>query len=100
MAKTIRDGYYLTASPADGIHTNAGILRGFLISNNSAAAIATVTFFDNTTATGTVLATIHLGAGQNPFYVMFPRDHAPRFTTGLSATLANATVSVWSVDFG
>jgi hypothetical protein len=100
LAKTILDGYNLTASPADGIHTNAGILRGFLVCNNSAAAIATLTLYDNTTATGTVLATIHLGAGQNPFYVMFPRDHAPRFTTGLSATFANATVLIWSVDFG
>jgi hypothetical protein len=99
MAKTTRDGYNLASSPADGIHTNAGILRGFLICVNSLSAMATVTFYDAKTATGTVLAVITLGPAQNPYYVMFPRDHAPRFTVGLSATFTNATVLVWSVDF-
>jgi hypothetical protein len=99
MAKVIRDGYFSSSSPDDGIHTGEGILRGFLICNTRDADLATVIFYDNTTATGTILAELHLGPSQTPCYIMFPRDHAPRFSTGLSLTFTNATVSLWSVGF-
>ena len=100
MAKVIRDGYHPTSSPANAIHTGRGMLRGFLICPADLSAFGQVTFYDNTTATGTVLLSLDLPAAGAPFYVQFPRDHAPRFSTGLSLTLSNATVTFWSLDFG
>jgi hypothetical protein len=99
MAQVIRDGYYLPSTPANAIHTGAGALRGFLISNNSASSLATVTFFDNTTATGSILLTVNVPASTQPYYIMFPRDHAPRFTVGLSATFTFSAVAVWSINW-
>lgn len=99
MAKTTLDGYYTATTPDNAIHSKAGILRGFLINATSNSAVCTVTFYDNTTATGTVLLTVDVH-GTSPFYVMFPRDFAIRFTTGLSLTLSNATAVIWSEDWG
>jgi len=98
MAKTIKDGAYYSSS-TNGIHEKAGVLRGFLISASSASTVGTVTFSDNTTQTGTVLMTVDVH-GRSPCYIMFPRDAAPRFSTGLSVTLANCTPNLGSLDFG
>ena len=99
MAKVIRDGYHPTSSPANAIHTGRGMLRGFLICPADLSAFGQVTFYDNTTATGTVLADVYIGPSQMPFYVMFPRDHAIRFDTGLSLTYTKCTVHLWSLNF-
>ena len=45
------------------------------------------------------LIEIYLPPAADPLYIMFPRDHAPRFSTGLSITFTNAAINLWSVGF-
>ena len=98
MAKTIKDGAYYSSS-TNAIHSNAGMLRGILVSATSSSTIGTVTIYDSLTQVGTIMMSIDVH-GVSPFYVQFPRDHAPRFANGLSVTLANCTINLWSLDFG
>jgi hypothetical protein len=77
--------------------SNPGRLQGFLISH-AQASIQTVTFYDATTAYGTILAIIHLAPEGTPHYLMLPRDKALEFDTGLSATYTNCEVLVWAVE--
>jgi hypothetical protein len=97
MATTNYNGKYIAAGGGNLlVHTGAGRLLGMLISSANAAA-QTVTFYDNTSATGAVLLAVDLPAGARPFYVRFPRAEAPAFANGLFVVPNNANVTLWAV---
>lgn len=83
---------------AANIISGRGVLRGFLVSHDQ-ATVQTLTFYDNTAASGTVLLAIHVAPEQCPFYVMWPRRDAIPFETGLSYSGANFELVVWAVAF-
>ena len=87
-------GKRVTAAP---IITGAGLLHGFLISH-AQATVQTVTFYDNTAASGTVLLTAYIAPERNPTFILFPRRYSIPFTTGLSATYTNCELSIWATD--
>jgi hypothetical protein len=100
MAKTIHNGYFLAAGGSSAtLHSAAGRLLGFLISHTQ-TSIQTVTFYDNTAASGTVILTVDVSHNETPRYTTFPRDAAIPFSTGLHVAQGNCNVAVWSVDHG
>ena len=100
MAKTIQTAYFLASGGSTAtLHSAAGRLLGFLISHTQ-TTIQTVTFYDNTAASGTVLLVVDVSHNETPAYIMFPRDAAPAFSTGLHVNQGNCNVAVWSVDHG
>ena len=100
MAKTIHMGYFLAAGGSTAtLHTAAGRLLAFLISHTN-AAVQTVTFYDNTAASGTIILQVDVHPNESPTYVEFHRDAGIPFSTGLHINQGNCNVSVWSVDHG
>ena len=87
-------GKRVTAAP---IITGSGLLHGFLVSHNQ-ATVQTLTFYDNTAASGTVLLTAYIAPEVNPVFILWPRRHSVPFTTGLSATYTNCELNVWATD--
>jgi hypothetical protein len=100
MAKTMYDGTVATQAGAPTI-TGAGRLLGFMLSH-AQAGVQTVTFYDNTAASGTVLLTVSIDPTESPFFVYFPRDQGIPFTTGLSVndSGANVAIAIWAIGFG
>lgn len=94
MAKT---NYFGTRPSAANIITGAGHLRGFLVSHDQ-AAVQTLTFYDNTAASGTVLLIVYIAPERNPIRIMFARADAIVFSTGLSYAAPNCEIAVWAVD--
>lgn len=77
-----------TGTTTNGIKSGAGILHKLIV--NTMVASATITVFDNTTATGTKIGTITLPStitGDQPFTLIY--DLA--FATGLSIITSGAT---------
>ena len=100
MAKTIRTGYYLAAGGSTAtLHSAAGRLLAFLISH-AQATVQTVTFYDNTAASGTVILAVHIDPTESPAYIRFDRENGIPFSTGLHVNQGNCAISVWSVDHG
>ena len=75
------------------VHAGKGRLLGYMISHNESTN-QEVTFYDNTTATGTVLAKVIVAPDQSPFFVRFEEPQS--FTTGLTVHPGNCEVSVWA----
>ena len=94
MPKTMIRGSCHTAAAT--VHTGAGVLLGLLISHAQVTAQA-VTLYDNTAASGTVLLIVIVAPERSPFYVTFPRDLAPAFTTGLHVAPGNCAVAIWGM---
>ena len=100
MAKTIYNGGFLVAGGGSTtLHSAAGRLLAFLISHNQATA-QTVTFYDNTAASGTTILVVMVDPTQSPVYIEFERNAGIAFSTGLHVAQGNCNVSVWSVDYG
>ena len=100
MAKTIYNGGFLVAGGGSTtIHTTAGRLLGFLISH-AQATVQTVTFYDNTAASGTVILAVAVDPTQSPVHIRFERNAGIRFSNGLHVAQGNCHVSIWSVDHG
>jgi hypothetical protein len=101
MAKTIRSGYFLTSGAGGAtLHSAAGRLLGFLVSHSLGTA-QVVQFYDATAATpGTQILILSINSAQSPYFVMFPRDQAIPFSTGLHVANGSCDVNVWSVDHG
>jgi hypothetical protein len=79
------------------IVTGQGILTGIIASVSAASSQATLTCYDNTSASGTVLFQIELYSDAGPYVLFFSDRFAPRFTTGLYLALdANLAVVVWA----
>lgn len=80
--------------PAGGgavtLHTGSGRVLAYLISHAQATA-QTVTVYDNTAASGTILNRIHIAPEQCPIYIRFSQTSEDQekaytvpFTTGLT----------------
>ena len=87
-------GKRVTAAP---IITGKGLLHGLLVSHAEEDP-QTVTIYDNTAASGTVLLVLYVAREQCPALLLFPRREAIPFTTGLSATYTNCELAVWATD--
>jgi hypothetical protein len=73
-----------------------GVLTGLVASVAAADTQATLTCYDNTTGSGTIIFQVEVHSNQ-PFVVFFSDRFAPRFATGLYLTLdSNLTVVVWA----
>lgn len=90
--------YIGTRLTAANLITGSGILRAFLVSHVHKTDVHTLTFYDNTAASGTVLIAIHIQPLTLPFFLKWSRDDALRFSTGLSATYSDLEVNVWAVQ--
>lgn len=105
MAKTIINGGFISATYTGGlsnpIHSAAGVLRGFLISHDQ-ASVQTVIFYDCTgsPSPGDELLVVDVAPEASPFFVMFAREDAIPFTTGLRVSSSYCQTAVWSVDHG
>jgi hypothetical protein len=100
VARTLSAGSFIAAGGgAVTVHTGRGRLRGLLLSH-AQAAVQTVTIYDNTAASGTVLLRLHLAPELSPWFLMFPEVHAPTFSTGLTVDPgANIDLAVWCVGY-
>ena len=85
-------------SPPAVIISGAGKLLGFMVSH-AQATVQTLTFYDNVTASGTVLLQLYIDPGQCPYYIQFPRQLPLEFSPGLSAAYTNCDLSIWAVDY-
>ena len=83
---------------AKKLHTGFGQLTSYLISHKEAAA-QTVTFYDNTTANGTMIHRVHVAPEQSPVFVRFGKEDGIVFSTGLMVDPGNCDVAVWSVSY-
>ena len=90
---TVYSGHRPTAA---NIITGAGVLRGFLVSTAQTTP-QTVTLYDNTAASGTILAVVYLNPAQSPFFLMLDRHDRLAFATGLSYAGANCELLIWAV---
>jgi hypothetical protein len=89
---------------ANPIHSHAGRLIAFLVSN-SLTTIETITFYDATSVPAPAdneILVMHVNPLRSPIYVQFPRDQAIPFSTGLCVACTNTAldVHIWSVDYG
>ena len=79
------------------IITGRGVLNGIVASVTAADSQATLTAYDNTAASGTIVFQVAVFSGQAPLVLFFPDRFAPRFSTGLYLALdANLAVVVWA----
>ena len=79
------------------IVTGKGILSGIVATVTAASSQATLTCYDNTSATGTIIFQVELYSDQEPLAIFFSDRFAPRFTTGLYLALdANLAVVIWA----
>lgn len=81
------------------IASGKGILKGIVACVSAASSQATITCYDNTAASGTIIFQVELYAGGDPFEIFFADPYAPRFTNGLYLALdANLIVNIWASD--
>jgi len=101
MAKTIYNGTYLAAAggAARTVHSAAGRLLAVLVSH-AQGAVQTVTFYDNTAASGTVIMKLNIEPYLCPYYIEFPRNAGIAFATGLHVVNGWCNLNIWSVDYG
>lgn len=83
------------------VHTGSGLLAGLVVSMHAASTTLTLTCYDNTAASGTILLRLNLSpdAVAQPFVLFFPDRFAPRFSTGLYLQLSasgDASVNLWA----
>jgi len=78
------------------VHTGGGRLAAVLVSNKEASP-QTVTIYDNTAASGTVIFQLYLNPSKLPFHIIFPLGHQPVFNTGLYVVPGATTAQVWAV---
>jgi hypothetical protein len=80
------------------IHTGIGALSGLVVSVDGSTP-ATLTCYDNTSASGKVIFQAHISpeSAQQPFEIFFADRFAPRFLTGLYISLGTAmSANVWA----
>ncbi len=83
---------------AKKIHTGSGRLLGYVISHNQSAA-QSVTFYDNTAASGTVLHKVFVSPESCPVVIKFSKDDGIIFATGLTVDPGSCDVAVWAVGY-
>jgi hypothetical protein len=78
------------------VHTGGGRLAAVLVSSKEASP-QTITLYDNTAASGTVIFQLYLNPAQAPFYLVFPDGHQPKFSVGLYVVPGATSLQVWAV---
>ncbi len=78
------------------VHTGPGALVAVLVSHSQSAA-QTVTIYDNTAGSGTVLFSVILPPNIPPFFVELSSSLQLPFSTGLYVSPATATMIVWAI---
>lgn len=80
------------------IHTGAGLLAGLVVSAAAETANPSLSCYDGTDASGTLIFRLILGDSPyvQPFRVFFPDRFAPRFETGLYVVVSSCTVNLWA----
>ena len=99
MSREIYHGRYVAGGGgAVTLHTGAGRLFALLLSHNQTSA-QTVTLYDNTAASGTVLAQMHLHPQQSPTYLRLGaapgREEGLQFSHGLTVDPGTCDVMLW-----
>lgn len=95
-------GQYITATTT--VHTGRGRIMAYLISHSEATA-QTVTFYDNTAASGTIAHLVKVHPNRSPAYIQFARrpDESKllgiAFETGLTVDPGNCEVAVWAIGY-
>lgn len=84
---------YLSANGTTTAKSGAGVLRRIVIGSNG-SLLNTLTVYDNTTATGSIIALIDTTLSQGGSF-----DFEVDFTTGLTLVLANGTAAHVTVIF-
>jgi hypothetical protein len=89
-------GTYVSSSTT--VHTGEGVLLGLIISNTQ-AAVDTITVYDNTAASGTVLLKLYVpsNAAEGPQHITWPRSMPIAFSTGLHVAPSKSVVNVWAI---
>ena len=76
-----------------------GLLTGVVASVDGSASRGTVTFYDNTAGSGTVIFQVEVFSEVGPLVVFFEDRFAPRFGTGLYLEVdAGLVVVVWASE--
>ena len=76
-----------------------GMLTGIVASVDGSASRGTVTAYDNTAASGTVIFQVEVFSEQAPWVLFFADRFAPRFGTGLYVAMdANVVAVVWASE--
>jgi hypothetical protein len=79
------------------IITGPGILTGIVASVSAASSQATLTCYDNTAASGTIIFQVELYSESLPLVIFLSDQYAIRFSTGLYLALdANLIVTIWA----
>jgi hypothetical protein len=79
--------------------TGRGILTGIVASVSTASSQATLTAYDNTVGSGTVIFQVEIYSEQPPFEIFFSDRFAPRFETGLYLVVDTGLgVVVWATE--
>jgi hypothetical protein len=87
----------MTASGA--VVSGRGILAGIIASIEASASRGTVTAYDNTAGSGTIIFQVEVFSEQAPFVLFFADQYAPRFGTGLYLAMdAGLVVNVWASE--
>jgi hypothetical protein len=105
--------YTLSAGEADAITDYSDLRVGFLLYRTAVGKelhvswvemevpdAQTVTFYNNTAASGTVILAVSVDPNQSPYYLELPRHAGIEFDTALHVDQGDCHVSVWSVDGG
>ena len=103
MALVINEaGKYITTTTT--VHTGRGRIMAYLISH-AEATTQTVTFYDNTAASGTVAHQVKVHPYKSPTYIQFARrpDESKllgiEYETGLTIDPGNCEVAVWAIGY-
>lgn len=92
MARTVTTN--VTANT--NIHSGGGTVIHLII-NHSESTAQTVTLYDNTVASGTIIASFKVAPEASPANIMFPRRFYLRFSIGLTVEPGNCSVIITSV---
>ena len=81
------------------VTSGRGILTGIVASLAGTASQGTLTVYDNTAGSGTVIFQAEIFSDSQPLVIFFADRFAPRFTTGLYVTLESGlVVNIWATD--
>jgi hypothetical protein len=91
--------YQQVINAATLVHTGAGYLAGLVVSVDGATPL-TLTCYDNTAASGTIIFQAHISPEtvQQPFVIFFEDRFAPRFATGLYVAVSGIgfSINLWA----
>ncbi len=95
-------GTHITTSTT--VHTGRGRIMSYLISH-AEATTQTVTFYDNTAASGTIAHQVKVHPNRSPVHIQFARgaDESKllgiEFETGLTVDPGNCEVALWCIGY-